>query len=81
MAHTNGKTAPAHLQRRPAIPDLALAELDNWDSQVAVLDQALKDAATARELLADAQRRASVARERCRLLRMAIMLAAGTGDL
>ena len=72
--HTNGKTMPRTVQRRPAVPEIVLAELDNWDSEIAVLDQALKDVATARELLADAQRRASVARERCRLLYAAITL-------
>ena len=62
----------AAVRLTPREYELALAELDNWDSEIATLSQALKDQAVARDLLADASRRVEMARERCRLLRVAI---------
>jgi len=60
---------------------LAMAELDGWDAELVTLNQALRDRASARDLLADAERAVELARERCRLRRAAIMvqLADGAG--
>ncbi len=76
----NGHTAtapafPQHITAVRLIPRehyLALAELDNWDTEIATLYQALRDKEAAAALLADADRRVRVATERCRLLRAAI---------
>ena len=62
-----GAVLPVHDE-----PDRAGAALDEWDTEIATLNQAFRDQAVARELLADASRRVEVARERCRLLRAAI---------
>ena len=52
MTHTNGATMPPKLPRPLAGPALALDELDAWDSEIAALDQAMRDAQEARELVA-----------------------------
>ena len=133
--HTNGAHPPVRALCPPPLPrEVALAELDAWDTALADLDQALRDAATARrdlaaattqaevleasalltvegkneaerkarlvlalresaayqlatadaqearERLADAERRIVTRKERCRLLRAAVLLAAGASD-
>ena len=73
---------PQHITAVRLIPrehHLALAELDNWDTEIATLNQALRDKEAAAALLADASRRVEVARERCRLLRAAIALQLADG--
>ncbi len=74
----------------PADREVLMIELDQWDSEIAALDQAhqdeaaaqlalttLSDTTEARAMLADARRRVAVLSERCRLHAAAIAIGLG----